>query len=163
MTVDLATTDLLNNSADAGLKIPVLAGGAGSIGPSVSTSRSVTNSQELSYTEYMLGEQYQPAELTMQPPDTSKPSPIAELINAQRAALVNAAIKSTHPKAQLCFTNFDPSDPTKPQSTVTIGLKFESDNQGGVKVDLAVLSFGASVGRKGSFANTMTVTYGSAA
>lgn len=158
--VDLATTDMTNNSANAGLKIPVLTGGKGSIGPSVSTSRTVTNSQELVYTEYMLGKQYQPAELMALPPDTSKPSPIADLMDAQRTALIDAAIKVDHPYPQPCFTNFDPSDPSKPQSTVTIGVKFESDDNGGIKVDLVVLSFGASVERKGSFANTITVTYG---
>ncbi len=155
--VDLLTTTDQTNSIGGGLKIPVF-GGAGN--PSTSTKRAISNTQQLTYTLYMLADRYQPAELRgLGSRAEDRPAPVADVIMAQRDALRNVTLKSRYADPQPCFSNFDPDAPRDPQSTLVIGITFSHEGVNGVKLDLGVVSLDASTERKASFGNTITVTF----
>ena len=155
--VDLLTTTDRTDSVGGGLKIPVF-GGSGA--PSGSTKRAVSNTQQLTYTLYMLDDRYQPAELRMSGGRAEdRPAPVADVIMAQREALRNVTLKSRHADPQPCFSNFDPDAPRDPQSTLVIGITFSREGANGIKLDLGVVSLDAGTERKASFGNTVTVTF----
>lgn len=155
--VDLLTTEERSNSVEGGVKIPVVSGSAD---PSASGKRGVSNTQQLTYTLYMLDDRYQPPELTAPSPvPDQRDAPLADMIMAQREALLNTTLRSIHADPQPCFTNFDPDSPRDPKTTLVIGVTFSKAAGGGIKVDLGLVSFGFAQERKANFGNTVTVTF----
>jgi hypothetical protein len=128
------------------------------VGPTVSTSRDVTNTQEVIYNEW-LGAQ-QSAALA----DNGAPAPIADLLIAVRNGLIDASRRTVPPKPangpQACFTAHSPTKPgDDPGDSIKIAFTAINDNAGGVAIKLGIVNVGASSEYKGTSSNTITVNF----
>ncbi len=148
VTLDLTTTVDTTASGSLGLTIPVI-GPAGTIGPSGSLSRDVTNTQEISLPLYPAQNRNYVAS-----PDAA-PAPIADALFGLREALIKGATLQS-----VCFWDYNFKAPsTDKGGTYKLGLTITDDGKGGIDIKLAIVDFGANFEHKSATGNTITVSF----
>lgn len=144
--IELATTLDSTSGASFSTSVPL---SAITIGPSVSGSAETTNSQELVFNEYPVGN----ARIYAHKYDTLPP--IAVALFALRKALILGAANDG-----ICFQSVPSKNADKAAAnTFKIALAVVEDGKGGVSVGVGALNFGASQEVKSTTGNTITVTF----
>lgn len=151
--VDLLTTVDDTTSASLSISPPLPKGTA--IVPKFGGSGENINTQELTYTLYLLPDEYMPKG-TVGSLDSSE---IAKVILSERKALRNSALRKLHPETQGCIADFNPQKPIDANGQLQLAIKAISDGNGGVTFSLGILNANLGNDLKRTTGSTMTINF----
>jgi hypothetical protein len=145
----LTTTASTSASGTVGANLPIVAPGQ-SIGPSLTVSRNVDNTQELNFTLYPI-----PVKPNFTYTSKDSRSAISDALFNLRTSLIRGA---TFPGA--CLATYNWRDvKTDKGGSFKLGLTVTSDVKGGVDIKLAPVSANVSGEAKSVTGNTLTVMF----
>ncbi|MGO9137265.1 MAG: hypothetical protein ACLP9S_04690 [Syntrophales bacterium] len=166
---ELTTTLDSTSGFKVGVTIPI---SGGTVTPSAGQTHETMDTQVLDYNLWPLPLEDQRSELTSyyKNRDIDKDvsgAPIALVLLDLRSALIQSAMKydysTTPPKQkspQPCFTDYNPDKPAGDAGNLfKIGLTITNDSTGGISINVAPLSIGATGEAKSTTGNTLSVSF----
>jgi hypothetical protein len=165
--LDVATSTDISNAASGSASLPI-----GNPQPSVSYSTDLSNTQELTFTEYPWNPAAQDPlvlQIPHQPADIAA-APIAATLLSLRNGLMAATKKNDPNAVQACFSDVPiellkpETDPSKLSAagdgnTFKIGIAFTEQESGGLKIALGPLTLGDTLTNKDVASNSITVSF----